>query len=349
MYDQQWAEGLFAEHNDILLPLDEMTAAKQEQIAAIIYQFANGQGKSRAKKDGSSAASSRWRCMLLSSGEHTLAQQIEKSGGKIQMTGGLAVRIVDIPIEVSPGESFESCAPFKSSGEFVKQLFELSLSNYGYAGPQFVRYLVDNSNIALDRAKALLVELREELIDPGDDPQLERVADRFALVAVAGLLAVEAGVLSMRPDSIVNAARKCFLAWKEQRGGNLSEEELRAQQHLKRFFDANGSSRFERLKRNTKDTEDTEDLSAERSIDFAIRDRCGYRVEADDGANIYYILPEAWKKEVCGHHSPQLMAKIAKKAGALELGEGNHFQKKIRLPDYPKGIRVYALRPDKLH
>ncbi len=336
------AEGLVAGHNDILLPLDEMTKVAPEQAAEMIMLLANGQGKSRAQKDGTLASGQRWRVIFLSTGERTISHQLSLASGKTQMTGGVGARIANIPIEVSPGESFEGFAPYASSRDLVKKLVELSNKHYGHAGPMFIRYLVDNPS-AIDKAKANLSDQQAHLINPGDDPQVERVADRFALVCAAGLLAIEASILPLQPSSVIDAVTSCFEAWKAQRGGNQSEEALAARKHLQHFFSVHGPSRFERLKR---DTDEADKLRS--SVDYPVRDRCGYRAEADDGAQVYYILPEAWKSDVCGVHAPQLMAKIAKDAGALELGEGGHLQKKIRLPDYPKGTRAYILRPDKL-
>ncbi|MEP3784759.1 MAG: DUF927 domain-containing protein [Paracoccaceae bacterium] len=336
------AEGLVTGHNDILLPLDEMTKVTPEQAAEMIMMLANGQGKVRARKDGTSAPSQSWRVLFLSTGERTIHHQLSLAGSKTHMTGGVGVRIANIPIEISPGESFEACAPYASSRDLVKRLAELSNRHYGHAGPMFIRYLVDNPS-AIDKAKVILTDQQAHLINPGDDPQVERVADRFALVCAAGLLAIEAGILPMQPSSVINAVTACFEAWKSQRGGNQSEEALAARRHLRHFFDVHGPSRFERLR---SETDDAGNLRS--GVDYPVRDRCGYRAEADDGAQVYYILPEAWNTEVCDTHAPQLMAKIAKDAGALELGEHGRPQKKKRLPDYPDGTRLYILRPDKL-
>ena len=260
------------------------------------------------------------------------------------MTGGIDSRCADIGVEVAPGVSFESVAPFGSSRELVKRLAKLADTHYGHAGPKFVRYLIDNPE-AIDRAASYCKEQQERLISAGDDPQVERVADRFALVGAAGLLAIEAGVLPIQPESVIQAATRCFEDWKAQRGGNQSAETLAAKRHLKLFFDLHGPSRFETLK---KDAGENGKIETRRSSDFPVRDRCGYSERTDDGAKQYIVLPEAWRSSVCGSHCPKLMAKIAREAGALELGEGGRLQKKIRLPDYPNGTRAYVLRPDKL-
>lgn len=338
------AEAVAAAHNDILLPLDELTKVPPELASEVIMQLSNGQGKARAKVDGTKAPGQQWRVMFISSGERTISHQLELVGGKTHMTGGIDSRCADIGVEVAPGVSFESVAPFESSRELVKRLAKLADTHYGHAGPKFVRYLIDHP-AAIDRAASYCKEQQERLISAGDDPQVERVADRFALVGAAGLLAIEAGVLPIKRESVIQAVTRCFEDWKAQRGGNQSAELLAAKRHLKLFFDVHGPSRFESLKM---ETSETDEIETQRSADYAVRDRCGYSAQTDDGAKVYIVLPEAWRSAVCGTHCPKLMAKIAREAGALTLGEGGRMQKKIRLPDYPNGTRAYILRPDKL-
>src|SRR5690606_33712284 len=70
------AEGLIADHNDILLPLDELTLVAPEMAAELYYMLANGHGKARAKKDGTAADTTQWKALVLSSGENTSAHQI---------------------------------------------------------------------------------------------------------------------------------------------------------------------------------------------------------------------------------------------------------------------------------
>lgn len=336
------AEGLIADHNDILLPLDELTLVAPEMAAELYYMLANGYGKARARKDGTVADTVQWKALVVSSGENTSARQIEKGRGKTRITGGLAVRMVDIPIEIEPGVSFESHAPFDHPGELADKMSFIAKTHYGFAGRAFVVALVKDHDRLVDRARALREEIISNLTDIDDDPQVRRVAERFALAGAAGILAVELEVLPMQSGSILEATAACFDAWKSHRGGTKSEEELNALRDLKHFFEAHGAARFERIIRK-----DPDEICQE-SADFAVRDRCGYRVQNNDGSWLYYVLPEAWNREVCGDHAPSLMAKIADEFGALVRGDGRHLQKKVKLPDYPSQTRVYALQPDLL-
>jgi uncharacterized protein (DUF927 family) len=141
-----------------------------------------------------------------------------------------------------------------------------------------------------------------------DDPQVQRVARRFALVGSAGFLAVKHDILLISPEQIVTAVTSCFKAWKEARGGGYSEE-------------WRGAARIM---------------------------RSGTVVEQEDGTLLYYVFPSAWESDICGPHSPDLMVKIARESGALAYRDEGRNKKKVRLPDYPTGTRVYVIRPDLL-
>ena len=80
--------------------------------------------------------------------------------------------------------------------------------------------------------------------------------------------------------------------------------------------------------------------------------RCGYRTTIPDKNDVprtvYYVTPEAWHSEICDGRDGELVARIARKHGALIPGEGTRLKRKQRLPDYPDGTRVYAIQPDLL-
>lgn len=339
------AEGMFANHNDLLLPLDELTMVPPEMAADLYYMLGNGHGKARAAKDGTARAVSQSRVMVLSSGENTAEHQIGAGRGKTRMTGGLSVRMPDIPIEHSPGESLEDLCGFASPGQLAEEMTRIGRSHHGHAGPAFIASIIDRKAETIGTAERLIETFVAEHVAHDDDPQIRRVATRFGLVAAAGQLAVSAGILPWHEASPQKAAASCFAAWKSYRGGGTSQEERDALAQIKAFFEASGRSRFERLRKS----ENTDpDACAERTSDFPIRDQCGYRIETEADGTLYYVTPEAFRREICGDHSPDLVIKIARQHGALVTGEGGRPQKKVRLPGYSNSTRVYALRPDLL-
>jgi len=335
-------EAILSDHNDVLLPLDELTLTSPENVREAAYLLANGQGKVRSRRDGSARPTAQWRTLVLSSGENTAANQIRSGRGR--STGGMSVRLIDVPVEYQSGSTFEDISGFADEGEFATTLNAVARCNYGYAGPEFVRHLVAETDLR-GRAGGFMREAQDAMVEKTDDPQVARVARAFALVEAAGILATRYGVLPWREGAASDAVRTCFAAWRAERGSGRSEEERDALEHLRTFFALHGGARFERIKVIGADDDDPDSMRADQAM---VRERCGYRLEEEDGTVAYCVLPEAWRSEIAQDHDPQLLIKVARERGALRMGENGRPQRKRRLPDYPRGTRVYEIVPEKL-
>ena len=338
-------EGVAADHNDVLLALDELSMMPPELAADLYYMLANGHGKSRATKTGAAQASAQWHAMVLSTGEDTSAAHIRSGpkGAQRRVTGGVAVRMVDIPVECAPGRSFEDLAGFANEGALAEHIGHKACEIYGHAGPEFVRCLIADNEVHLANARHITADFVEAVTDGDDDSQIKRVAKRFGLIAAAGALATEFGILPWAPDAAFNAVATCYAAWKTNRGTGRSEEEREALRALREFFELHGASRFEPVT-----SDHAEDATMMSHQDRIIHDRCGYRTIDADGNAVYYVLPEAFRSQVCGGHNPEIVLAVARECGALMLGENGRAQKKVRLPEYPGGTRVYAFVMHKL-
>ena len=200
------AEGVLADHNDLLLPLDELTMVDTELAAELYYMLGNGHGKARADKSGAAQATTQSRVLVLSSGENTAAHQIGAGKNKVRMTGGLAVRMLDIPIEVSPGESFEDLCGFSTAGVFAEEMTRIAKTHHGHAGPDFISSFIDRKAETIEFAERTIERFVAEYLEAGDDPQIRRAAIRFAIAASAGCLASKLGVLPWDENSAFRAA-----------------------------------------------------------------------------------------------------------------------------------------------
>jgi len=90
-------EGVGRAHCDTLLCLDEMGQVDGREAGEIAYMLANGQGKSRGRKDSSSRTPAQWRLLFLSTGELSLADKMNEIGRKVRV--GQEVRLVDVPAD----------------------------------------------------------------------------------------------------------------------------------------------------------------------------------------------------------------------------------------------------------
>src|SRR5207247_1076814 len=88
-------EGAAALCNDGLLVLDEISEADPKEVGKIVYSLGNGTGKQRANQSGNARGVTRWRCVVLSSGERTVGTTMAEGGHRIK--AGQAVRLLDTP------------------------------------------------------------------------------------------------------------------------------------------------------------------------------------------------------------------------------------------------------------
>jgi putative DNA primase/helicase len=208
-------ESVAALSSDSCLCLDEISEADPRDIGAIIYSLANGTGKTRATRTGSARQTHRWRVSLLSTGERSIAAAMQE-GGKTAKSGQL-LRLLNIPAQRQFGV-FDDLHHF-SDGRIMSDFFKTECSkHYGYAGVKFVEYLLKQRPESLSSRLATI-----EHTFVYQDSQAARAASRFAVYALAGELAIEAGILQWTEWSAVNACKTMFDEWQTMQGTGITE------------------------------------------------------------------------------------------------------------------------------
>lgn len=317
-------EGTAALHSDLLLVLDELGQLEPKHAGQVAYMLANGQGKSRSHRDGTPRSTVKWRTLFLSSGEIGLADLVTQSGGKVR--AGQEVRVIDLPAESKHG--LLDCVPSgTTAAAFADTLKAEAGKHHGHVMPAFVQSLVDDS----DQARNTLGQLRQRIvasITPADAcGQVQRVADRFALIAAAGELATSYGMTGWQAGEAINAGDVCFNAWLAARGtpGNSENAAMLAQ--VRAFLESHGESRFTPW--------DTPDEGA-RTIN-----RAGFRRHGGDGPT-FYVEREVFRTEIAKGFDHRAVASVLKLEGALSVGSGEEVTRKERLPDN-RHVRVYVI------
>ena len=333
-------EGVAAAHNDMLLCLDEMSQVSPIDASAIAYMLANGQGKIRATRNGGARKPAEWRLLFLSSGEVGLAEKINEDGRGRRAAAGQEVRIVDIAADAGAGMGlFEELHGASSADAFSRQIVRAALADYGHPARAFVQALVEHFD-KVEPAVANYVDgFREENIPAGADGQVRRVAARFGLVAAAGEMAREFGILPWPEHEATRAAERCFRDWLGQRGGSRPAEATNAIATVRRFIEQHGTSRFEAIGELAPHGQNG-------PIDQRIVNRAGFRRLAigGGGAVEYLFLPETWKSEVCHGLDPIAAAKTLGEAGFIEADRAGKLQSVQRLPGLGP-TRCYVIGP----
>ena len=187
---------------------------------------------------------------------------------------------------------------------------------------------------------------------------MERVAARFALVAVAGELATEAGLTGWPAGESERAVRRCFESWLAQRGGTGNAEVRQMVRQVQRFFELHGEGRFTWWHRAA-DDHNTKTLQragyrrmlnemgepikrdSQHLVEFGDR----MPVERNDGVQVeYFIFPEVWRTEVCQGFDAQAVCRVLAEHGALQTEQGRHTVR-ARLPGVGN-TRCYQIKPE---
>ena len=309
-------EGLAALHNDGTLVLDEISQIDAREIGEAAYMLANGQGKARASRTGAAKQAFRWRLLFLSSGEESLATIMNRAGKR--PNAGQEIRLADIEADAGAGMgAVESLNGYATPAALTQAISDNAHRFHGAVGMAWIRKLAADRAGLPDFIKNGVEQFVIEAVPQGADSQVQRVAKRFALVAIAGEIASHYGLTGWQGGESTKAAKACFVSWLESFGGTGNREERAMLEQVLAFFGAHGSSRFEDV--NT-------------THEQRIVNRAGFHKVAEDGSRTYYVLPEAFKREVCQGFDVKTVTAALRKAGWLAPGEGSRATQKPRLP-----------------
>lgn len=319
-------EALAALANDTLLPLDELGVGDATDVATGVYQLSSGTGKNRARSNGALQQPLLWRNIVLSTGELPIPAKLTESGAHPR--AGQLVRILDIPADAGHGHGvFDSVGLDGPPAELARAISLAARTSYGMAGPAFVRQLIRRGDAGVRRT--VMEHIRDfgrRHMPEGADGQVQRAADRLALIGAAGELAIEGGILPWRPGEAIEAAARGFDAWIGHRGGVHAGEVQQAVRQVRHFLEQYGESRFQQL--------DT------RRGPSPVANRAGWR-RGDGGTRSWWILPEVWRREVCDGLDPTATARTLAARGFLKPDRQGKFARAERTPE--GSTRVYVI------
>jgi uncharacterized protein (DUF927 family) len=325
-------EGIAAMHNDVLLPLDELGQADGKAAGETAYMLGNGQGKGRANREGDARAVKRFRNLVLSSGEKSLADLMMQAGQSVM--AGQEVRMVEISADAGCGYGvFENIHGARTSQAFAESLKQALTQHHGHAGRAFVTALADPAlqPRLIEVVQAGIQRFVDAHIPSGATGQVGRVGRRFGLVAAAGELAIDLGILPWPSGEAIAAAGKCFAEWIDQRGGTGNQEEAKALAQVRRFIELHGESRFTAWNTHIDNNGDGKTIN-----------RAGFRRVVEDGRTEYFILPEVYKSDICSGLNPKFVTEILVKKRYLAVNKQGDAQIEKSLPGMNKK-RVYHL------
>ena len=319
-------EATAALHTDTLLVLDELSVVDPREMYAAAYQLAGGTGRGRAARDGSLRQSLTWRTMVLSTGEVRVADRLAESRRRAR--AGQQVRLIDVPIDAGAGfGAFDGPAGDGDAKLMADWIKAAAQNSYGTAGPEFVRRLIADGDHNRGEILALVDAFRQRYAPQEADAQVLRVCDKFGLIAAAGELARELGIVPWAEGEALDAACRCFNDWFDGRGGKDAAEVHGAISQVRLFLEQHGNFRFEPI-----------GGTSERSIS----NRAGWR-RGDGPQREWLIPPETWKAEVAVGHDPKLVARVLADHGMLKRAKDG-FQRVEKVQGRPQRVYVVTAR-----
>ena len=315
-----------ASRNDTVLILDEIKRADPKRVQEMAYLIANGTGRSTMTRERESRARLDWRILALSSGERSLSEHAAISGNSAH--AGAELRLVDVNAGTRPFRAFDDVHGMTGQ-QFHRCLSEAVMQYYGHLGPAFVESLLaDKSPDVLldafrDVSSAFIVE----------SSQAGRVADRFALMALAGEQAIARQLLEWPAGTALQACRQLFGEWIATMGdGNVEDRQIL--RSIADFIALHGDSRFSDIRSDYNNS--------------VVRDRAGF-FEIDEGRRLYLFNSPGLSQAAPGFSCKRIGDALAR-AEALakvdvEVGQTRH-TKSYRVASEKK--RLYVVDPDKL-
>lgn len=269
-------EGVAALLSDTCLCLDEINEADPREVGAIVYSLGNGTGKTRATRIGSARSVHRWRLSLLSTGERSITAMMQE-GGK-QAKAGQLVRLLNIPAARQFGV-FDDLHHFVDGREMADYFKTECAKHYGHAGVKFIEHIIKQGNADFG---AILAAIEQQFTH--SDTQAARAASRLALYAMAGELAIEAGIVSWAQGSALEACKLMFAEWQAMRGTGATEHK-QILQNISDYLLKHGDTKF---------------TDKRRPDDKPRADRAGWYDDRPSGR--VYLFSSAALKEAAGSY-----------------------------------------------
>lgn len=310
--------------NDTMLPLDEIKRADPKRVQEMAYSLANGQGKGTMTRDREARGKLSWRLLALSSGERSLSEHAAISGNAAH--AGAELRMVDVNAGTRTHRAFDELHGLEGA-DFHRQLTVAVGANHGHIGPAFVERL-----LASDDRPGLLEDfagIRAQFAE--DNAQAGRVADRFAVIALAGEMAIAYGLLPWTPGTALADCQLLYGEWLSRvGGGNAEDRQILA--GILEFIDKHGSSRFS----------DVEDQTP----DAKVFNRAGYWEVI--GTKRLYLFNKSALTEAAHGHGLARVVKALEGAGAIAKHDTDRDSRRTKKYRLPAGgsARLYVIDPD---
>ena len=314
-----------ASRNDTVLILDEIKRADPKRVQEMAYAIANGMGKGTMTREREGRAKLTWRVLALSSGERSLSDHAAIGGSGAH--AGAELRMVDVNAGTRTHRAFDDVHGLTGQ-DFHRVVNDAVAQHYGHVGPAFVESLIQKP----EDLHSAFRQVREAF--GTESSQAGRVADRFAIMALAGESAIRRNLLNWPKGTAIKACRLLFNEWLLTTGdGNAEDRQIL--RGLADFIALHGDSRFS-------------DVRAEHA-NLTVRERAGF-YEVDDDKRLYLFNTPALLEAASGFGKERILRALLGASAIVKIDEeakGSRRTKKYRTPGGGSS-RFYVIDPERL-
>lgn len=312
-----------ASRNDTILILDEIKRADPKRVQEMAYAIANGMGKGTMTREREGRVKLTWRVLALSSGERSLSDHAAIGGSNAH--AGAELRMVDVNAGTRTHRAFDDVQGLTGQ-EFHRVVNDAVTQHYGHVGPAFVESLIQHP----EDLHSAFKQVREAF--SAESSQAGRVADRFAIMALAGESAIRRKLLNWPKGTAIKGCQQLFNEWLLTMGdGNAEDRQIL--RGISEFIAIHSDSRFS-------------DIYAEH-VNITVRERAGY-YQVDDDKRIYLFNQPGLKEAASGFSQERIVRALAGVDALVQMdNEANRWTKKRRTPGGGSS-RFYVIDPDRL-
>jgi putative DNA primase/helicase len=301
-----------------------------------VYAILNGIPKGRMNRDASLQGMQSWRIFALSSGERSLESHL--GAAHVDHKAGQSVRMLDVSVRAQYG-LFDDLHGYAGGRQFAEALVDNCTKHYGYAAPRFIKALIDKRS-SLD-LQARFTQLHQQF-GSNLSAQESRVARVFTLVALAGELATEWGIVPWTAGDAKNAAIRIFCRWKDvQPQSAKSREHAQIIGKTTSFIQKHGSSRFSDI-----DWKPWVNVHGDEEKEPVVYNRAGYWEEIN-GERMFLFTPEGLREAIQPYDFNRALKALDEVGAFYVTGTGSEKAKRHRTPD-GHNPRLYHINPAKL-
>lgn len=314
-----------ASRNDTILILDEIKRADPKRVQEMAYAIANGMGKGTMTREREGRAKLTWRVLALSSGERSLSDHAAIGGSGAH--AGAELRMVDVNAGTRTHRAFDDVHGLTGQ-DFHRVVNDAVAQHYGHVGPAFVESLIQQP----EDLHSAFRQVREAF--GTESSQAGRVADRFAIMALAGESAIRRNLLNWPKGTAIKACRLLFNEWLLTTGdGNAEDRQVL--RGIADFIALHGDSRFS-------------DVRAEHA-NLTVRERAGF-YEVEDDKRLYLFNTPALLEAASGFSKERILRALLGASAIVKVDEeakGSRRTKKYRTPGGGSS-RFYVIDPEQL-